>query len=255
MIKSLKIDLSRNLGDFYYLKRIKDFPLEYQFKDGLNIIIGPNGSGKSTIIKILQQLTFCNTDNGLPRLNRGLKLSYQTKIFTDSDAFDLTNDWRFPTAMLLRSEQLEVSGFGYIDPELCAQKMEGGSLSDGENQAYSMRCFVNRYSSYIKEYDLETILKNDNGVENIYIVSDYIKNHSYNQINESMHSCVLMDEPDKGLDVILLKALYGMLKIDKKDIQTIAVIHNPFLIHLLSKFSNVIETRVGYMELVENFIK
>jgi ABC-type Mn2+/Zn2+ transport system ATPase subunit len=70
-----------------------------------------------------------------------------------------------------------------------------------------------------------------------------------------MHSSILMDEPDKGLDVVLLKALYGMLKTDKKDIQIIAVVHNPFLIHLLSGFSNVIETSPNYMKLVENFIK
>lgn len=254
MIKSLKIDLTKNLGDFYYLKNIKNFPLEYEFKDGLNIIIGTNGSGKSSIIKILHQLTFCNTDDGLPRMQKGLRLSRQLRIFEETDGFDLTNDWRFPTAILLRSEQLETAGFDFINPELCAQKMEGGILSDGENQAYSMRYFVMRYSEYIKDYDLESIIKNTDSESTIYL-RKYIKTHAYDQISESMHSSILMDEPDKGLDVVLLKALYGMLKTDKKDIQIIAVVHNPFLIHLLSGFSNVIETSPNYMKLVENFIK
>ena len=254
MIKSLKINLSKNLGDFYYLKNIKNFPLEYEFKDGLNIIIGSNGSGKSSIIKILQQLTFCNTDDGLPRMQKGLRLPRQLRIFEETDGFDLTNDWRFPTAILLRSEQLETAGFDFINPELCAQKMEGGSLSDGENQAYSMRHFVMRYSEYIKDYDLESIIKNTNAESTIHL-RKYIKTHAYDQMSDSMHSSILMDEPDKGLDVILLKALYGMLKTDKKDIQIIAVVHNPFLIHLLSGFSNVIETSPNYMKLVENFIK
>lgn len=255
MIKSLKIDLSKNLGKFYYLKNIKNLPTEYDFKDGMNIIIGPNGSGKSSILKVLQHLTLCNTDDGLPKLLRGLRFSTQTELIRESDGFDLTNDWRFPTAMLYRSEQLEASGFDFINAELCAQKMEGGSLSDGENQAYSMRCFVERYSKFIHEYDLEQMLKNENGNEMIASVSDYINRHAYDQMDESMHSTILMDEPDKGLDVILLKALYGMLKTDKKDIQIIAVIHNPFLIHMLARFSNVIETSNGYMKLIEDFIK
>ena len=99
MIKSLKIDLSKNLGSFNYLKEIQSLPLEYNFKDGLNIIIGPNGSGKSSILKVLQQLTLCNTNDGLPKLQRGLRFSRQTELIRESDGFDLTNDWRFPPSI------------------------------------------------------------------------------------------------------------------------------------------------------------
>ena len=58
MIRSVKIhDPSKTVID--WLPKIKNFPTEFKFSPGLNVIWGKNGSGKSSLIRLLAKMFHC----------------------------------------------------------------------------------------------------------------------------------------------------------------------------------------------------
>ena len=65
---------------------------------------------------------------------------------------------------------------------------------------------------------------------------------------------ILIDEPDRNLDIENIKEIYCILGNRKKNTQVIAVIHNPLLIYRLSsqKDINFIEMEPGYLEKIKN---
>ena len=60
---------------------------------------------------------------------------------------------------------------------------------------------------------------------------------------------VLMDEPDRNIDINRLKEIYGVLNRKKEQTQIIAVIHNPILIYKLSKIKDI-----NFIEMTENYV-
>lgn len=67
---------------------------------------------------------------------------------------------------------------------------------------------------------------------------------------------ILMDEPDRNLDIDNIMDLYKVLSFHKPQTQIIAVIHNPALIYKLSKLDcvNFIEMTRGYLNKVVDFM-
>lgn len=72
----------------------------------------------------------------------------------------------------------------------------------------------------------------------------------------SFEYTVLMDEPDRNLDIDNIMQIYNVLSFHKPQTQIIAIIHNPALIYKLSKLDcvNFIEMTEGYLKDVVNFI-
>lgn len=60
---------------------------------------------------------------------------------------------------------------------------------------------------------------------------------------------VLMDEPDRNLDIDNIMQIYNVLSFHKPQTQIIAIVHNPALIYKLSKLDcvNFIEMTEGYL--------
>lgn len=67
---------------------------------------------------------------------------------------------------------------------------------------------------------------------------------------------ILMDEPDRNLDIDNIMDLYKVLSFHKPQTQIIAVIHNPALIYKLSKLDcvNFIEMTKGYLKKITGFM-
>lgn len=72
----------------------------------------------------------------------------------------------------------------------------------------------------------------------------------------SFEYTVLMDEPDRNLDIDNIMQIYNVLSFHKLQTQIIAIVHNPALIYKLSKLDcvNFIEMTEGYLKDVVNFI-
>ena len=86
----------------------------------------------------------------------------------------------------------------------------------------------------------------------------YYRENSFQYDNpKDFEFTVLMDEPDRNLDINRIKEVYNILSQEKENTQIIAVVHNPVLIYRLSKSKNVniIEMTEGYVEDVVKFVE
>ena len=84
----------------------------------------------------------------------------------------------------------------------------------------------------------------------------YYKRNRITLAESSFEYTVLMDEPDRNLDIDNIMQIYNVLSFHKPQTQIIAIIHNPALIYKLSKLDcvNFIEMTEGYLKDVVNFI-
>ena len=83
---------------------------------------------------------------------------------------------------------------------------------------------------------------------------DYVKNH---RVTDHDEWTILMDEPDRNLDIENMSNILGILSFQKPNTQIIAVVHNPLLICALSKIKDVhmIEMTRGYVSKVRKLVK
>ena len=90
-------------------------------------------------------------------------------------------------------------------------------------------------------------------------IDNLLKYYKRNRIaltKSSFEYTVLMDEPDRNLDIDNIMQIYNVLSFHKQQTQIIATIHNPALIYKLSKLDcvNFIEITEGYLKDITNFI-
>jgi hypothetical protein len=80
---------------------------------------------------------------------------------------------------------------------------------------------------------------------------DYVKEHKVDFGNDNEYT-VLIDEPDRNLDIFNINQIFEILNTRKEKTQLIAVIHNPILIYKLykNKDINFIEMKKGYIKSV-----
>ena len=83
-------------------------------------------------------------------------------------------------------------------------------------------------------------------------IDNLLKYYERNRITlteSSFEYTVLMDEPDRNLDIDNIMQIYNVLSFHKPQTQIIAIVHNPALIYKLSKLDcvNFIEMAEGYL--------
>lgn len=228
------------------------------FTKGLNIIIGENGSGKSTLINMLSFYTFCNT--GESKLTLGLTPDSINKFFNHIDApcdgINVSNDFRLKVSKLVvdddRESEDNLSSF-----EKFGQFYNSIKLSEGEKLIYALN---NKFEKMFNDdllFNHSALSKKVNDVWQNY--QNEIKKYiSLNQINEEKPIfSLLMDEPDRNLDINNIQQIYNILSNQKENGQMIVSIHNPLLIYSLSKLENVnfIELTKGYKDKVITNVK
>jgi ABC-type enterochelin transport system ATPase subunit len=83
---------------------------------------------------------------------------------------------------------------------------------------------------------------------------EYVKSHHQEGSDEWT---ILMDEPDRNLDIENINQVKGILSFHKEHTQIIAVVHNPLLICSLSKIKdiNIIEMTEGYVHKVNQLVR
>lgn len=84
----------------------------------------------------------------------------------------------------------------------------------------------------------------------------YYKDNHVVLMEKDFEYTILMDEPDRNLDIDNIMDLYNVLSFHKPQTQIIAVIHNPALIYKLSRLDcvNFIEMTKGYLKKITGFM-
>lgn len=262
MITLIKIS-DNNRAPFNYMSNVEAFRngAEFIFKPGVNVIIGKNGSGKSTLLNLISKYTLCEKTmcSEVP----SAALSFPD-IFDESKVFDgvsIHADYIGKVFRLLPHTEMDKEDI-LKNIHNFSSYMSGSDCSSGEKGVCAVNALFKIMFSQadyafpiakLKEYgeNVNTLWKNRIGS----LIGYYKKNH-VKVLESDFEYTILMDEPDRNLDIENIMQIYGVLSFHKPQTQIIAIIHNPALIYKLSKLDCVhfVEMTEGYLEEVINFI-
>lgn len=263
MITSIKITDNQRTP-FHYLPDVPAFKngSKFIFKPGVNVIIGENGSGKSTLLNLIARYTFCEESMASQIPRTAIEFP---KIFDDDKVLDgiaihadyLGKVFHFLPHMEMKEDSILKSfqNFGLYGAGISCSSGEKGLVSI--NSLFNFMFSQDDYAFPIKE--LEKMSENSNPLWNKRIkglLTFYANNH-VEITKDNFEYTVLMDEPDRNLDIENIMQVYGFLSFHKPQTQIIAVVHNPALIYKLSKLDCVhfVEMTEGYLKKVKNFVE
>lgn len=237
------------------------------FKSGINVIVGLNSCGKTTLLNLIRRYTLCltNMTSTCPSGNiEFLKLlfSNDNKLW---DGVKVISDYQGVVFNMLDLNTLEASSNCLQSASKFNTYTNMLNCSTGEGISSGLDSLFN--VMFDPKTNLEFPIKKlkevaSNKYSAIHSKAEqllqYYKENSFQYDNpKDFEFTVLMDEPDRNLDINRIKEVYNILSQEKENTQIIAVIHNPVLIYKLSKSKNVniIEMTKGYVEDVVKFVE
>ena len=237
-----------NNAPLNYIKELKNFNngKEYNFIEGVNIIVGENGSGKSTLLELIKRYLMVDYEEcqrGIYNSNvNKLRKSLEDDIYDGIDVYAdyVNNTFRLSHVGEKDGEVALREGFesfGMYFTQKHASTGEGVNLAMYKLFNYIFGDKVKLKYDYEKEFG--ELFPN-------YL--EYIKSHKI-ETEEPVYT-ILMDEPDRNLSISKVEELKEVFGYKKPNTQLIAVIHNPLLIYWLHK-----HTDVNFIEMTEDYIK
>lgn len=244
-----------------YLSELGNFRngREFEFKPGINIVVGENGSGKSTLLKLIgmynlvgkQMTEFVNV-----RELGALSFSADDGIL---DGVDVYGDYRYVTfrlahkGELMQGEECE-EWMKNIDNFTISYNQMHASTGEGVKLALNLM-FRLMFSA---DTDIKFPYERLEGLgESVHADKylEYIKEHRVECENEVT---LLLDEPDRNLDIENVREVRNIITYRKENTQTIVVVHNPLIIVSLANMRdrlNIIEMTPGYVDKVVGEVK
>ena len=256
MITKVVIKDNKN-APLHYLSDLSAFKngKEYEFKSGVNIIVGKNGCGKTTLMKLIEKYCLVDKDEcstGAYNGNiSGLFALYGVNGFDAFyDGVDVYADYARNIFRLCHANERQGEQV-MEDFDTFTKFFTQIKSSTGEGVIVSLNSMFKRMFS--EEANLTFDF--DKVGERYPEYGEYIKTHRIP--NELDEITLLMDEPDRNLDIENIDQIKNILSFHKKHTQIIAVVHNPLLICALSKVPNVnfIEMTRGYVNKIKKLVK
>lgn len=263
MITSVKIK-DNTKTPFEYVSDIEAFEngREFIFKPGVNVIVGKNGSGKSTLLNIISMYALCEKSmcSEIP-----IEALDFPPIFDDDDkvldGIDISSDYAGKVFRLLPSAEMNRDSVlkNISNLDLYVNNIR---RSYGEKVVLSLESLFNlMFGQKDYVFPIQDLVEYKKKLNAFWIkrIDNLLKYYERNRITlteSSFEYTVLMDEPDRNLDIDNIMQIYNVLSFHKPQTQIIAIVHNPALIYKLSKLDcvNFIEMTEGYLKDVVNFI-
>ncbi len=265
MIYSIKFqDVSK--APLEYTDKVFSNGQTFDFNTGNTIIIGENGCGKSTLLDNIYQYMLCSEsyrtilDNSSMKLFRMTKDCFKNEGCLESfmNGIDIKADYEKPVFRLYTldnykngdtSEKLKsFDDFGFY--------FNAQQESTGNAVLYGIERMMNEmFNKKVIPFPLKELKKavsDTNNDKASRMLDYYMKNKVKAEKGFKAPYTVLMDEPDRNLDIPNIKKLYDVLSFVRPDVQMISVIHNPCLINKLMKLNN---KDIHFMELTTDYLK
>lgn len=253
----------------------------FNFIPGLNVICGYNGCGKSTLLNVIRKMTFCDK-----AIFSHVVLATYTPMrilqMVDEGYFDrvnMINDWKRSIFSLRPSSEIDACNQDDSIGNLL-QAIDSHKHSSGMDTTYSLMELLDVKKSG-KYHNLDGICDFEKMVLDAPLYSGYggtpptirtsstacykkIRDYFATHHADSNMDTIILDEPDRSIDVCMLDALYKLLcPSDEHALrnQYIAVFHNPALLYRLHKAKlkgkhiNFIELTDGYLDNIDRFIE
>ena len=279
MVKSItfnKVDLSKTRNYITELPCL--IGKTFEFKPGLNIICGYNGCGKSSLLRCIRRMTFCDKQVHSKLITDDFTWCKVHSVMEDLySTIDLINDWNKSVFSLRPSE--EVNGENFCDDMTnFSQMMSSGSWSSGMNTTSAIVYLLELLSksrkgaedSKIRDFNKQvmevrlscridsTLAGATSEKDSAFGVKKYMTSHHV----DTEGVTVIMDEPDKSLDILMMDKIFNILKPDDRSFKNsfLLVFHNSDMISrfMTSEYKdkvNWIELTPGYLDNVERFHK
>lgn len=236
------------------IQYIKDLPgfengKDFNFSPGINILVGENGSGKSTLINLIRKyMCIEGRECDLSNISHYSNL-YERDVL--QDGVDIYGDWSKNVFRLEFVEEMRLQGHSLMSFDNFGMTYEGMNSSTGQGTIIALNSLFNYMFS--PEANLNFPIKERySRLENDFKdYLEYIDNHTVDC--ESRYT-LLLDEPDRNLDIFNLDSIADVFTYKRDDIQIITSIQNPLLISKLSEYDyiNFIELSPNYVDKVKN---
>ena len=249
MIERVKI-LDQTKTPIKYLDKIDTFKdgTEFIFKPGVNILVGLNGSGKTTLFKIIEYYLmvgdiFCERGEYNHNVNRLMTFN------NDISGIDVFADYE---KNVFRLAHFQDRGDDTVlkNVQNFRDQLVGETSSQGEKVVVALNSLFN----YMFSPDAKLNFDYSQVKEFHPRYYEYVQNH---KIKTDDEYTILMDEPDRNLDLQNLDNIKSILSFHKEQTQLIVSLHNPLLIVWArhQPHINMIELSPGYAEKVEKLTR
>lgn len=253
------------LGDIDFFNKNKSV----SFKSGVNIIVGLNGCGKTTLLNLIRRYTLCLNSITSTCPSGNLEFNDLLTKYPNPDklcdGIKIISDYQGVVFNMMEHNVLErrenflqdrVKFQTYFNNLHCST---GEGISNGLDTLFKTM-FDSKTNLEFPFKELKKIANSDflPHQDKVTQLLQYYKENSFKYDDpKDFEFTVLMDEPDRNLDINRVKEIYDILNHKKENTQIIAVIHNPILIYKLSKRSHVnfIEMTDGYVQDVVDFVE
>lgn len=238
-----------------YLPELKAFKngKEYVFKKGVNVIVGKNGCGKTTLMSLIQKyllVEFSEASAGQYNCNiNAICFGLGTKNKHMYEGVGVYADYQRNTFRMCHKGERKDNDDVFAD-DLSTNEFFGHIWSStGEGVLASLQVLFERMFSKGARLTFDYLQFGE-------VYPQYMK-YIADHVIEGDEWTILMDEPDRNLDIENIQQILGILSVHKPHTQVIAVIHNPLLICALAKNPevNIIEMTRGYVKKIQKIVK